>query len=95
LKRLEVKTKEMDLTFQAAEKIIDLVQKVEKIKDPHVREKVREALSINVIASIGPLKLPPSLPKPETTVEHEPATNPKAETKKITKGVQRTSRRAR
>jgi hypothetical protein len=48
LKKLEVKTKEMDLTFQGAAKIIDLVQRVEKIKDPHVREKVREALSINV-----------------------------------------------
>jgi hypothetical protein len=75
LKKLDVKTKEMDL----AAKIIDLVQKVEKIKDPHVREKVREALSINVgasigplnlpLSSIGPLNLPLSLPKQNKTMK--------------------------
>ncbi len=72
LKKLDVKAREMDLMFQSANKLVDLVQKVEKIKDPHTQEKARQALSINA-GALGK-QLPLSLPKPETT--------PKPKTKK-------------
>jgi len=35
----------MELEFQRANHVVDLVQRIEKIKDPHVREKMREAIS--------------------------------------------------
>ena len=68
----------MDLMFQSANKLVDLVQKVEKIKDPHTQEKARQALSINA-GALGK-QLPLSLPKPETTPQ--PKTKPKPKTKK-------------
>jgi hypothetical protein len=67
LKQLEVREKEINVTFQAANKLIDLVQKVDKIKDPGTREKVRQALSTNVHA-LGQ-HLPPALPKPQATIK--------------------------
>jgi len=64
LKKLDVKAKEMDLTFQSANRLVDLVQKIEKIKDTQTRQKVRDALSSNAVA-LGK-HLPLSLPKPES-----------------------------
>ena len=63
LKQLEVQEKELNLNYQSANKLIELVQKVDKIKDPNTREKVRQALAANAQA-LGQ-HLPPALPKPE------------------------------
>ena len=67
LKQLEVQEKETNLSFHSANKLIDLVQKVDKIKDPGTRERVRQALSTNVHA-LGQ-HLPPALPKPQRTIK--------------------------
>jgi hypothetical protein len=61
LAKLTVKEKEDKLYFDRANKSVDLVQKIEKIKDPHVKERVQDVLS----ASLGGLgRELPALPKP-------------------------------
>ena len=67
LKQLEVQEKEINLSFQSANKVIDLVQKVDKIKDTGTRERVRLALSTNAHA-LGQ-HLPPALPAPPATIK--------------------------
>ena len=70
LKKLAVKEKEMLLGFERANKFVDLVQKIEKIKDPHVKERIRRALASNA-AGLGTqlpaLPSPTSAPKPKLT----------------------------
>ena len=61
LQRLGVEEKRMQLTFEQANKLIDLVQKIDKIKDPAIRERVRDSLSSN-IGALGNASV--SLPKP-------------------------------
>jgi hypothetical protein len=83
----------MDLTFQGANKLVDLVQKVSKIKDPHTRQKVEDALASASIKA-GAL-----LPKPETAlVEHKPTSETaKYKPKPVTKNAKRkkTTKKAR
>lgn len=52
LEVLAVQQKRMEIEFQRASKAIDLVQQVEKIKDPQIRERARTAIS-----SVGPEQL--------------------------------------
>jgi hypothetical protein len=63
LKELEAQEKEISLSFQSANKLIDLVKQVDAIKDADTRERVRQALATNA-KSLGH-HLPPALPKPE------------------------------
>jgi hypothetical protein len=58
MKKLDVKQKEIKVASQ----LVELVQKVEKIKDPKLRDRVQEALSSN-LSALG--KQPLSLPKPD------------------------------
>ena len=58
LRKLDVVQKEMELTSN----LVDLVKKVEAIKDPHARQIVRDVLSSNL--QVFNKKLP-SLPKPD------------------------------
>jgi hypothetical protein len=62
LRKLDVDQREMDINFQKANKIIELIQKIEKIKDPDVRERVQEVISSNMTTLGKPLLL---LPKPD------------------------------
>ena len=48
LKKLGVQEKKMHIAYDHANKAIDLFQKVEKIKDPMVRERVRNVLAAKV-----------------------------------------------
>jgi hypothetical protein len=48
LEVLAVEQKRMEIEFQRANNVIDLVQKVEKIKDSEVREKARAAISFSI-----------------------------------------------
>jgi hypothetical protein len=45
LDELAVAQKKMELEFQYANNVVDLVQKLEKIKDPEMREKARAAIT--------------------------------------------------
>lgn len=45
LAMLAVEQKRLEIEYQRANHVIDLVQKVEKIKNPQLREKVRAAIS--------------------------------------------------
>lgn len=83
LKQLEVKEKEINLSFQGANKLIDLVQKVEKIKDTGTRERVRLALSTNAQA-LGQ-HLPPALPAPRATMKSKEKTSGKKPKKRSPK----------
>jgi hypothetical protein len=81
LKELEVSAKELQLTFEGANKLVDLVQKVEKIKDAATRQKVQQALSSNAHA-LGK-QLPPALPSPQAESNSKlPAPETKAKRKK-------------
>lgn len=66
LKKIEVEQKKVDLNFRQATNLIELIQKIEKIKDPHIRETVRNTLSSNMEAS-G--KQPLALPEPDNRQE--------------------------
>jgi hypothetical protein len=63
LKKLAVEQTETRLAFEKANKLIDLVQKIEKIKDPEMRERVSHTLSAS-LSGLG--KQLPSLPTPST-----------------------------
>jgi hypothetical protein len=45
LEKLAVKKTRMELEFQHSNNVVDLIQKVEKIKDPHLLAKMKEAIS--------------------------------------------------
>ena len=47
LEELAVDQKRAEIEMQRAKNVIDLVQKIEKIKDPGLRERTRAALSAN------------------------------------------------
>ena len=78
IRRLEAQTrgeelntlkKELDLEFDKANKIIELVQKIEKIKDPKVRQRVKELLAKNTHElGIPELPAPEDKSSPETDV---------------------------
>jgi hypothetical protein len=48
LETLAVQQKRMELEFQRANNVVDLVKRLEKIKDPHLREKLKEFQQVNV-----------------------------------------------
>jgi hypothetical protein len=63
MKKLAVEQMETRLAFEKANKLIDLVQKIERIKDSELRERVRDTLSTS-LSGLG--KQLPSLPVPST-----------------------------
>jgi hypothetical protein len=48
LKKLGVEEKKMHIAYERANKAINLIQKVEKIKDPAVRDQIKNMLSSNI-----------------------------------------------
>jgi hypothetical protein len=70
LAKLTVKEKEDKLSFDRANKLVELVQKVEKIKDPHVKERVQDVLSAS-LSRLG--RQIPALPKPTEEAAPKPS----------------------
>jgi hypothetical protein len=63
LKQLDVRQKKMEVRYEEANRLVDLVKKIEGIKDPHLRETVRDSLSTSMVA-LG--QQPLLLPKPDS-----------------------------
>ena len=60
---LDVEDKHFDVQMKKANGLIDLYNKVEKIKDPIIKERIKAKLSENIIASGNAI---PTLPKKVT-----------------------------
>jgi|HubBroStandDraft_4_1064222.scaffolds.fasta_scaffold347274_2 hypothetical protein len=59
LQKLAVRKQEIDIAFQQANRMIDLMNKVDRINDPVMREEIRKAF----MASCGALSRPYGLPR--------------------------------
>jgi hypothetical protein len=60
LRRLDVVQRQDEIESNRRTEMVDLAQKIDKIEDPEVRQKIREIFSKNLLA-VGkpPLALPP------------------------------------
>jgi hypothetical protein len=75
LKWLEVEQKSNDITLQGAGHLIELIQKIEKIKNPTLREQMHELLmgkireigrnDLSRLALLTPLSIPQTKPDGE------------------------------
>jgi hypothetical protein len=65
LAKLDVDKKRLDIRTQKVKAMIDLYNKIEKIKDPTVKNQIKAVLSENIIASGN---TPPSLPPDDNNV---------------------------